>query len=116
MSELCALMDIERKRTSPYHPECDGLSERFNRTLESMLACFTNEEQNDWDQWLQQLKFAYVTSVHSTTGLTPFEVLYGRKPNLPVDLLCPSIKSPHLDITEEEYVGRLQKRLKKIYE
>lgn len=47
--------------------------------------------------------------------MTPFEVIYGRKPKLPVDLLCPSIETPHLDITAEGYVGRLQEKLKRIY-
>ena len=74
MGELYALLDIHPLRTTTYHPECDGQTERFNRTLESMISCFIDENQKNWDQLLSGLAFAYRSSVHSTIGCSAFEV------------------------------------------
>ena len=76
--ELLALLDIDKSRTTPYHPQCDGLTERFNRTLESMLRCFIQENLEDWDEYLQPLAFAYNTAIHATTGVSPFQMMFGR--------------------------------------
>jgi transposase InsO family protein len=65
--ELLALLDIAKSRTTPYHPQADGLTERFNRTLEGMLRCFIQENLSDWDEYLDPLAFAYNTAVHATT-------------------------------------------------
>ena len=56
--ELLNLLDIAKSRTTAYHPECDGLTERFNRTLEGMLRCFIEENLEDWDVYLAPLAFA----------------------------------------------------------
>ena len=88
--ELLALLDVAKSRTTPYHPQADGLTERFNRTLECILRCFIEENLPDWDEYLDQLAIAYNTAVHATTRLTPFEMVYGRKQRLPVDLILPT--------------------------
>ena len=84
---ICKLLGVERTRTSAYHPQGNGQVERFNRTLESMLAKVVNENQKNWDTCLQKVLFAYRTSIHDTTGFTPFHLVFGRTPNLPVDLM-----------------------------
>jgi len=86
ISELLELLDVRRERTSPYHPECDGLTERFNRTLKTMIASYVNEDQDDWDTKLPMLAFAYNTAVHASTKCTPFKLIYGREPKIPLDL------------------------------
>ena len=83
--ELLALLDIDKSRTTPYHPQCDGQTERFNRTLEAILICFIQDNLEDWDEFLKQLAFAYNTTVHATTGVSPFQMVYGRLPRLPID-------------------------------
>ncbi|CAF0925457.1 unnamed protein product [Brachionus calyciflorus] len=80
IDQLLEMLDIHRLRTSAYHPQCDGETKRFNRTIEQMLACYVAEEQAEWNLFLKKIVFAYNTSIHATTGLTPFEVVYGRKP------------------------------------
>ena len=50
--ELLSLLDIAKSRTTPYHPEYDSNTERFNRTLESMIRCFIEENLEDWDELL----------------------------------------------------------------
>lgn len=83
-------LDIERVKTSPYHPECDGLSERFIGTIKRMLACYVNERGDDWDVHLKKLVFAYNVSVHSATNQTPFTMQFGQIPRIPIDLAFPN--------------------------
>ncbi|KAI7812514.1 hypothetical protein IRJ41_003201 [Triplophysa rosa] len=73
------LLDITSLRTTPYHPQPDGLTERFNQTLNQMLRKFVNDSGKDWDQWIPYLLFAYREVPQSSTGFSPFELLYGRQ-------------------------------------
>ena len=65
----------------------DGLVERYNRTLKSMLKKFVAANGKDWDQWLPYLLFAYREVPQASTGFSPFELLYGRQVRGPLDLL-----------------------------
>ena len=65
---ICNLLKIDRTRTSAYHPMGNGQVERFNRTVEAMLAKMVKESQRDWDRHLQKALFAYRTSLHETMG------------------------------------------------
>ena len=71
LNTIWELLDVHKMRTKPYHPEGDGETERFNRTLHPMLLAHANEDKDNWDDQLQQLAFAYNTSIHATTGYTP---------------------------------------------
>jgi transposase InsO family protein len=62
VKDLCSTYGIEKRRTSPYRPMCDGMVERFNRTLLNMLSMYVDANHNDWDQWLPQVVFAYPTN------------------------------------------------------
>jgi transposase InsO family protein len=107
MVELCELLDIHKVRTSPYHPECDGLTERFNRTLQAMIQCYVADHQGDWDEFLPSLAFAYNTAVHSTTKSSPFELVYGRLPKVPSDLIFKQINFD-LFLNPENYAKVVQ--------
>ena len=84
--ELCKRLKIRHTFTSAYHPQANGLVERFNRTLTSMLGKFANEFHADWDEYVSDVLFAYRTTRHSTTKYSPFYLTYGRKPILPIDV------------------------------
>ncbi|CAF0934377.1 unnamed protein product [Brachionus calyciflorus] len=101
LQELWELLDIRRLRTSQFHLECDGLSERLNRTLKRMIKCFINDNHDNWDELLPALSFAYNTATHSTTKFTPYELMYGRKPKLPIDLVY---KTQKLDLPSNQMV------------
>ena len=89
IAQVCARLGIEKRATSAYHPQNDGQTERFNRTLNDMLSQYVSKNEKDWDKWLPNVLFAYRSAVHSTTGVSPFEMLYGRRPRLPIELQVP---------------------------
>jgi len=72
MSEICKLLGIVKTRTTPYHPQSDGLVERFNHTLLTMLSIVAKDREQDWDLHLPLVMMAYRTSVQESTGATPF--------------------------------------------
>jgi len=90
--ELCQLLGCHKTKTSPYRPQSDGLVERMNRTLLSMLAMFVNSERTNWDDLLPFLMMAYNTSVHDTTGYTPYFLVFGEECNLPGSLVHHSLR------------------------
>ena len=89
MHELCLLGGSHKTKTTPYHPECDGLVERFNRTLLLMLAMFPSENKDDWDDLLPAVMMAYRSSVHESTGFSPYRLMFGEECTLPMDIGLP---------------------------
>ena len=69
--DICQLLSVKKTRITPYHPESDGLVERFNRTLIDMLSMAVSDNERAWDLQLSMLLLAYRTSRHETTGTTP---------------------------------------------
>ena len=87
ITSLCNQLGITRTRTTAYHPQANGQVERFNRTLESMLSKVINDNQKEWDIHLPKVLFAYRTSIHESTGFSPFLVTYGQSATLPIDVM-----------------------------
>ncbi|KZS03675.1 Uncharacterized protein APZ42_033546, partial [Daphnia magna] len=90
-------LGIQHKTTSSYHPQSNGQVERMNHTLATMISMYISEDQKDWDAQLKHICFAYNTSRQDSTGFSPFFLLYGREPVLPIDLLvgtCPQAWVP----------------------
>ena len=83
---FCETLGIKKTRTSGYNPKSNGLTEQSNHTIKNYLTSFVNNEK-EWDQWLKELSFAYNTSIHSSTGFSPMELMFGRKVRVPIDLL-----------------------------
>jgi hypothetical protein len=84
IKELCALGGMTKSRTTPYHPMGNGLCERFNRTLLSMLGTLSEDKKNNWSQYLSTLTHAYNCTKHDSTGYSPHVLMFGREPLLPV--------------------------------
>ena len=82
--EVCSLLGIEKLNTSGYHPQTDGLVEKFNSTLISMISK-SSTRSDDWDERLPFLLFAYRVSAQESTKESPFYLLFGRNPRLPTE-------------------------------
>ena len=85
--KLSELLGTVKTKTTPYHPRSDGLVERFNRTLLAMLAMFVSQEHDNWDDLLPFMMLAYNTTVHTSTGYTPYRLVFGDECNLPGNLI-----------------------------
>ncbi|KAG2766601.1 hypothetical protein Pcac1_g21998 [Phytophthora cactorum] len=79
-------LGVKKLFSTAYHPQMQGLVERFNGRLLHMLRMYVHESQKDWDVYLPRVLFAYRTLYHEALGDSPFFSLYGRDPVLPLDL------------------------------
>ena len=84
--ELFLLTGSDHRISSAYHPQTNGLDERMNQTLSGVLVKFVNDSQDDWDIHLKSVLFAYRTSRNDSTKFTPYELMFGREPMLPIEL------------------------------
>jgi transposase InsO family protein len=119
MKEVARLLKVKRLTTTPYHPMCNGLVERFNGTLKAMLKklCVSNPKQ--WDRFINAALFAYREVPQESTGFSPFELLYGRTVKGPMSILK-SLWSGE-DVDEEtkttyRYVLELREKLDSMME
>ena len=99
---------MKKTRTTPYHPESDGLVESFNRTLIDMLSMAVSHNKRDWD-----LQLFYWTSKHETTGTTPFFLMFGRDPQLPEDVMYSLPVESYT--SEHQYCQELKRQLQQAY-
>ena len=84
-AEYCRLMGVAQNMSTAFHPQSDGQTERVNRVLEDMLRNFVSPLQNDWDEYLDALEFAYNNSWHQSIGTSPFKLNYGRNVRTPAE-------------------------------
>jgi hypothetical protein len=110
-------LGVMKIQASTYHPQTNGLVERFNRTMKEMLQKYVDTRHTDWDVYVPYVIFAYNTSAHKALdGVTPFQMLYGRKPTLPVDaMLLPAETQGVLTGEEQTYYADLQHGLQLLH-
>ncbi|BHF75898.1 hypothetical protein SprV_0501899600 [Sparganum proliferum] len=112
--EVCRTLDVNKTRTTPYHPEGNGLVERTNRTLHNLLLAFCKDShEHDWDTQLPFCLMAYRSSTHASTGFTPHYLWTGRELRLPVDLQHP-LDAPD-PTTVTTYASQLRETIRTAY-
>ena len=106
---LCMKMKIRHNFTTAYYPQCNGLNERFNGELVQILSKVTEHRGKNWDLELPGALWAYRTSVKTSTGFTPFHLIYGKEALLPVEVVLPTMKMLEklLDQPKDAYKERL---------
>ena len=114
MQEICKILHIKKTRTTAYHPQCDGLVERFNRTLQDMIATTVKDHPFDWEEALRKVYMAYNSSVHATTGYTTFFLMFGREARLPIDLMYGTMEREMKSIPD--HVALLGNHLRSAYD
>lgn len=127
IAELTEALGVEHRFSAPYHPECNGLTERMNGVISTALSMFVGLQQHKWDKYLPFVCFAINTSEHSVTGYSPFELVFARKPHTISDLVfgtgdgLDSVHNMRQKIDEYREQARLlieaeQLKTKKIYD
>ncbi|KAM7301261.1 DDE-type integrase/transposase/recombinase [Ixodes scapularis] len=87
--EILRLSHTSHRRTTAYHPQTNGLTERLNKTIAGMISMYVDVEHRTWDEVLPYVTFAYNTAVQETTGFTPFQLVHGRKVTTMLDAMLP---------------------------
>lgn len=113
--ELCDIAGIKKTRTTPYHPRGNPV-ERFNRTLLSMLGTLGPEQKQRWKEYVKPLVHAYNCTRNEVTGYTPYELMFGRSPRLPVDLAFGLPAGDKPSPSHSKYVQILRSRLEESYQ
>jgi hypothetical protein len=113
-TELFSLFDTKLLRSSSYHPQTDGQSERVNQCLEMYLRCAVHDSPMKWKSWLPLAELWYNTSFHSSLGCSPFKALYGYEANSGVAVLLTSSEpSEAVDVIQarETHLANLKEHL-----
>ena len=111
MESMAQLIGYDHIFSTVYHPQSNGMVERFNATFVPQLAKLHDRENNNWDEYLQSVVFAYNTGRHAATQYSPFQLQFGRDPRMPTDEASNYVfhKSP-------DYYNQLKKSLKIIHQ
>ncbi|EFO93101.1 hypothetical protein CRE_10000 [Caenorhabditis remanei] len=83
--EFCDLLSIQHHKAIPYHSKGNGATERTFRTFHQLTSKYVNKDHTDWDTILPALTFCYNTTIHDSTGETPFFLINGRDPIFSID-------------------------------
>ncbi|XP_067139029.1 uncharacterized protein [Centruroides vittatus] len=118
--EMLRRMGVSIRFSTPEHPQSNGAVERWNKTFKNMLAHVIAENNRDWDRIVPFLLWAYREVPNETTGISPFELLYGRAPTGPLSVLrniWAGEASPpdSLNANIREYLDKLTERIKVVH-
>ncbi|UYV74125.1 K02A2.6-like [Cordylochernes scorpioides] len=80
LTQVLKICNTIHKKTTSYHPQTNGQTERMNRTLTDMISMYIDEKHQNWDVILPFVTFAYNSSVQETTGYSPYFLIHGREP------------------------------------
>ena len=115
ITHLYELYGVQKLRTLPYHAQTNGQVERMNQTIICMIGKLEEDKKACWSEHLPELLMAYNATRSAVTGYSPYYLLFGRRPRIPVDYLFPTLRdSPHQTKMEVSVVA-MQKRLKEAF-
>ena len=111
LNEMCIYLNIKKLRTSPYHPQMNGAVEHVHQTLERMIAKLDNRRRRKWPKHLASITHAYNSTRSQIMGYSPYFLMMGCRPQLPVDLLFPTTRTLPGTKGVNEYVKALHGQL-----
>ena len=111
---MCEILQIKKTRTTAYHPAKNGQVENFNRVVKSLLKSKIDNEPQQWDKHLGASLMAYRSSVHKSTGYTPFSLMLGREMRLPLDVMI--CETPPTSHSYRKFASNLKGQLTSAYQ
>ena len=106
LKEIYTEFNVKHVTSTPYHPQTNGLTERFNKTLAIMMSMYVSHNHKDWDDYLPYVTFAYNSVVQDSTRYAPFYLLYGVNARMPADLIDPNQNQNPADRLERLHRAR----------
>ena len=111
--EVCEMLGIKKTRTTSFHPQSDGQSERNIKTLVKMIA-MAADGKKEWDECLPFIAMAYRATPQASTGFSPNFLMFGRELAMPIDIMLPVL--PDNKITQAAYARELRDKLSYAYQ
>ena len=115
ITHLCELYGVQKLTTSPYHAQTNGQVKCMNQTIIRMIGKLEEDKKACWSEHLPELLMAYNATCSAVTGYSPYYLLFGRRPRIPVDYLFPTLRESHQQTKMEVSVVAIQKRLKEAF-
>ena len=104
VKEVCRFMHTEKQTTTPYHPQCNGLTERQNSTIASVIRMYCSEHTKDWGLFVPMALWSYRNSEQKTLGASPYRLLFGRDPAMTLDTL---MRVPARQVEADDFLNEL---------
>ena len=104
------LLHMDYRTTTPYHPQANGLTGRWNHTCAAIISMYVDSKHENWDEVLPRITFAYNSAKQESTKHSPFELIYARNPLLPIDVTLgvisgnPENKTQFAEITRQRAI------------
>ena len=117
LAQVCDLMKVPKTRTSPYHPQGNAQTERYNQTIINIVAKLTDKSTyDDWDEQIPVAVAAYNATEHATTGFTPNRLMFNREMRHNFDKMLPEAVDPEKLETWDEYVQRMDQQTREAFQ
>lgn len=106
-------IEVGHRVTTPYYPQANGQVERFNQTLKNCIAIYAEDKPGTWSEFLGSVSWAYNSSLHPITGFSPYYLMFGRIPRLPMDVFQGNAKDVKFDL--DQYQTKLTVHMRDAY-
>ena len=111
IKELCKIANVQKSRTTPYHPEGNAQVEKFNHTLLRMIGTLDHDQKSKWQDWVSTLTHAYNCTRCESTGFSPYYLMFGRVPRLPIDIEYGITQPQLMEKSQQNYARKLRAKL-----
>jgi len=113
--EVCRLLQIDKMRTSAYHPACNSACERMHRTLNSLMGKVVSSRQTKWDEHLPYVAAALRASRNESTGYNAYFLMLGREVNTPADIVY-GLEDPEPVTSYDDFVESVRGKMSTAYD
>ena len=115
VKDLCMPYGKQKLQTLPYHAQTNGQVERMNQTIIRMIGKLGEKQKACWSEHLPELLLAYNVMRSAVIRYSPYYLLFGRQPRIPVDFQFPTLRNPPNMTSMAWSVATMQERLKEAF-